>query len=96
VIMTEFGNVMTSPLLRYSAGGPYGRLADSVAKATAAAYRRGGGSPPSVVADVVSRAVAAKKPKTRYAAGKWARSLMFIRNCFGDRVFDRVIMSRFG
>ena len=48
----------------------------------------------SVIADVVSEAVGARRPKTRYAAGKYAKPMIAIRKWFGDRMFDRVIMSQ--
>jgi hypothetical protein len=47
-----------------------------------------------VIADVVSRAVKAAKPRTRYVAGKYAAPMLFMRKWFGDRMFDRVIMSQ--
>ena len=51
----------------------------------------GAASPPSVIADVISEAVAARKPKTRYAAGKLAKQLLFTRRWFSDRRFDKAI-----
>lgn len=88
VIATEFGDVMNEPMLKRSGSGPYGRLAHALAKASVAM------SPPQVVADAIVRAVEARRPKTRYVAGKFARSLMFVRKYFGDRLYDRVIMSQ--
>jgi 23S rRNA pseudoU1915 N3-methylase RlmH len=35
----------------------------------------------------------AKKPKTRYVAGKLARPLILMRKLLSDRIFDKVIMS---
>ena len=53
-------------------------------------------SPPTVVSDAIVRAVEAKRPRTRYVAGKFARPLMFVRKYLGDRLYDRVIMSQVG
>lgn len=90
MIATEFGDVMTAPMLERSGDGPYGGLARVIAK-TAIAM-----SPPSVIADVIVRAVEARRPKTRYVAGKMARPLMFARKYLGDRLYDRLIMSQLG
>jgi NAD(P)-dependent dehydrogenase (short-subunit alcohol dehydrogenase family) len=90
IINTEFGNVMVDPMLKRSGGGPYGRLAQTIAKSSVQ------GSEPNVVADAIVKAVNAARPKTRYVAGRMARPLMFVRKYFGDRFYDRIIMSQFG
>lgn len=95
VIATSFGEVLLDPLLRNSAGGAYAKLAEGVAKGTRKAYERPDTlSPPSVVSDAIVAAIRARRPKTRYVAGKFARPLMFIRKYFGDRCYDRLIMSQ--
>lgn len=93
-IATEFGDVMTEPMLKRSGKGPYSKLAHAVAKTTKNAYEKGDSSPASVIADTVSKIVRSNKPKTRYVAGKYAKPMLFIRKYFGDRIFDRIIMSQ--
>lgn len=93
VIKTEFGDVMMEPLLKRSGESAYAELAQNVAQATKRSYEGGSGSPPTIIADVVSAAVKARRPKTRYVAGNLAKPLLFIRKWLGDRVFDRVVMS---
>jgi NAD(P)-dependent dehydrogenase (short-subunit alcohol dehydrogenase family) len=90
LIATEFGNVMTQPMLERSGRGPYGGLAQAIAASTVPM------SPPSVVADAIVRAAEAERPKTRYVAGKLAQPLMFARKYLGDRLYDRLIMSQIG
>lgn len=93
-IATEFGDVMVDPMLERSGSGPYGDFAQAVAKSTRATYEKENtSSPPSVIADVVVKAIGAKRPKTRYAAGKYAKPMIFIRKWFGDRIFDKAVMS---
>ncbi|UQD75572.1 oxidoreductase [Bradyrhizobium japonicum] len=94
LIETGFGDVVANGLLKRSGTGPYARLTQAVAKSTRDAYGQGRGTNPSVIADVVSRAVKASKPRTRYVAGKYALPMIKIREWFGDRTFDRVIMSQ--
>lgn len=91
LIQTEFGDVLTAPMLKRSGAGAYAQLAQTIAQSIQNSYA-GNGSPASVVADTVSRAVKAHRPKTRYAVGKFAKLLIFVRQSLGDRWFDQVIM----
>lgn len=93
IIETAFGDVVEGPMLKHSGETAYGDMARNVAAATAANYAPGKGSPPQMIADVVSRAVRARRPKTRYVAGRYARLMIWVRKWLGDRVFDRIVMS---
>ena len=93
-IETEFGDVLYDPMVQRSKGTPYEKITNTVASATKKMYNtKGELSPTSVIANLVSKAVNSSKPKTRYVAGKYAKPMMFIRKYFGDRIFDKVIMS---
>lgn len=94
IIMTEFADVMMEPLLKRSGNGPYGNLANFLAQSADDAYNKGKGTKPEVVAKVISKAIKASKPKTRYAVGSMAKPMMFIKKWFGDRLYDRAIMSQ--
>jgi NAD(P)-dependent dehydrogenase (short-subunit alcohol dehydrogenase family) len=91
VIATEFGTRMLGPMLARSGGSAYADLANRMAAATAKSYAPGSGSPPTLVAHTVSRALKARRPKTRYVVGKMARPLLMVRKWGGDRLFDWVI-----
>jgi short-subunit dehydrogenase len=93
VIATEFGDVMLGPLLARSGTGPYSKMANAVASAAKASFHNGSASDPQVITDLILRAVRANKPKTRYAAGKYAKPLMFARKWFGDRIFDKMVLA---
>jgi len=92
-IQTEFGDVMVGPMLERSGNSAYAELAQKMAKATRDAYRPGNGSPPSVIARTISKALKARRPRTRYAVGKLAKPMIFARKWFGDRIFDKAVMS---
>lgn len=49
------------------------------------------GSDPGVVADAIARAVAASRPRTRYAAGGGAPVILALRRLLSDRAFDRLM-----
>ncbi len=94
LIETEFGGVVIDGLKKRSEGSAYGELSEKLIRATESSYERGGSSPPSVIASLVSKAVKARKPKTRYAGGSMAKPLLFIRRYFSDRFFDMAVMSQ--
>jgi NAD(P)-dependent dehydrogenase (short-subunit alcohol dehydrogenase family) len=91
-IQTEFGDVMSGPMLERSGSTAYADLARKMAEATRKSYEAGNASPPSVVAETIARALRARRPRTRYAVGKFAKPMITLRKWFGDRVFDRVVM----
>jgi len=45
-------------------------------------------SPPDVVANTIARALSARHPRTRYATGGGARTILFLRRMLSDRAFD--------
>ncbi len=91
-IQTSWGSIAIKKMMSISGSGPYKKLMKASAERMKSTYEgQGSLSPPSVIADVVSKAVASPRPKTRYVAGKYAKQLMFIRKYLGDRIFDRVI-----
>jgi NAD(P)-dependent dehydrogenase (short-subunit alcohol dehydrogenase family) len=94
LIETAFGDVVADGLLKRSGSGAYAKPTQAVVKSTKSAYGQRRGTDPGVIADVVSRAVRARKPRTRYVAGKYAKPMIGIRKWLGDRLFDRVIMSQ--
>ncbi len=91
-IKTEFGDVMLSPLLKYSGKGAYAGMAQSLAKGTEKIYANNA-SPPEVIAKLVAKAVNSSRPKTRYAGGFMAKPSLFLRKWISDRLFDKLIMS---
>ncbi len=94
-IVTEFTEVMLEPMLKRAGKGPYQKLAQSMANATKSSYEKKGlTSAASVIAKVIVKAVQLNKPKTRYAAGKFAKPLIWVRKYLSDRIFDKMIMSQ--
>ena len=94
VIETGFGGAASNNLLKRSASSPYAKLAQRVANAIENTYGKGSGSPGTVIADVVAKALRARRPKTRYAAGKYAKMLLGMRKWLSDRTFDSIILSQ--
>lgn len=67
----------------------YGRLIGQVGKAAANAGAHG--DEVEVCADVVRKAIEAKKPRTRYIVGRDAKIGMFLRRILSDRMMDRIV-----
>ncbi|WP_433303568.1 oxidoreductase [Actinoplanes sp. CA-030573] len=93
LIDTGFADVVSGPLLARSGSGAYATMAEQVADGTRKNYASGA-TPPSVIAEVIAKAITARRPRTRYVAGKYARMLLSTRKWLGDRIYDRSIMSR--
>ncbi|HEX4251532.1 MAG TPA: oxidoreductase [Pseudonocardia sp.] len=94
-IRTEFGAVLVGPMLERSGAGDYADLAHRVADAARTTESSGGGSPATLIADVIAGALRARRPKTRYAAGQYAKMSIGLRRWLGDRLYDRAVLSRF-
>lgn len=92
-IKTEFGDVMITPMMERSGDTAYADLAERMAAASRDSYEKGQSSPPSLIAHTIAKALKARRPRTRYAAGTWAKPLMAARKWLGDRVFDRLVMN---
>ncbi len=89
-IKTEWEGIAIENLTKVSGSTAYKDLAQMVANLFAAAYKQA--SSPDVIAKVIEKAVRAKKPKTRYAAGAGARLILFVREVLSDRAFDRLVL----
>lgn len=91
-IQTEFSDVMNQPMIDRSKGGAYEHLSDAIIEANKGAYDGSKDTSPDVIAKTISKAINSKNPKTRYAAGKMAKPILFLRHWLSDKAFDRMIM----
>lgn len=94
-IATEFGDVFAENLQGDLENGPYANALQKMIKSLQEMNEKGQLSSPSVITELIDQAINSKNPKTRYVAGAYAKPLMFIRKYFGDRLFDRILMSQF-
>ena len=88
LIRTEFGQVANGPMIERSGNSAYSHIVKRMTNGTDGNDR---GSPPSVIADTVFKAVRAKRPKTRYAAGQYAKPVLLLRKLVSDRMYDRIV-----
>jgi NAD(P)-dependent dehydrogenase (short-subunit alcohol dehydrogenase family) len=90
-IRTEWPGIAADKLKEASGGGAYARQADAVAASLSSEATARRSSPPTVIADTIAKAVTARRPKTRYAAGYGARPIIFLHGVLPDRWFDAFI-----
>jgi NAD(P)-dependent dehydrogenase (short-subunit alcohol dehydrogenase family) len=89
-IETEWSDIAVGHMEGASDDGPYADLTARMSRL----FEGSGGSPPTVIADVIVEAVEADRPKTRYVAGAHARTLLTARALLPDRAFDALITSQ--
>jgi len=103
LILTHFGEAAAASMDTLApngnAAGPYGAFNETVAKATREVYEnpllaRFGG-PPEVVAKVIERAIAARRPRARYRITTSAHVLIAQRKLVSDRMWDRMMRLQF-
>jgi NAD(P)-dependent dehydrogenase (short-subunit alcohol dehydrogenase family) len=90
-IKTEWTEIARLNLLQHSGAGPYAAHAAAHAQVLAGADGGSVASPPEVVAKTVSAALRARRPRTRYATGGGARTVLFLRALLPDRWFDAML-----
>ena len=82
-----------------SPDGPYGDFNAAVAKATRDAYEEGPlarlGGGPETVAKAIERAIARRRPRTRYKVTPSARMAIASRRLMGDRMWDGFLSTNF-
>jgi NADP-dependent 3-hydroxy acid dehydrogenase YdfG len=89
-IRTEWSTISADHLDAISASTAYRDQAALVSGMLRAGYSRTA-SEPSAVANAIARAVERSRPRTRYAVGGWARSLLLVNRILTDRAFDRFL-----
>jgi NAD(P)-dependent dehydrogenase (short-subunit alcohol dehydrogenase family) len=88
-IKTEWSGIAQQKVMEVSGTTVYQDQAKQ--RAGMLAYADRSSSDPTVIATVISEALRARKPKTRYAAGSGAFVILLLRRMLSDRGFDWVM-----
>ena len=91
-INTNFSNVTKTYIDKYRENSPYQHLYGEPITDTGNDVLSNQ-SDPIVIAKVINKAIDARNPKTRYAAGAYSRIGIFLRKIMPDKMFDRFILS---
>jgi NAD(P)-dependent dehydrogenase (short-subunit alcohol dehydrogenase family) len=89
-VESQWGEIALASARKYSGDTSYAPILAGWQRATALK-----GAPPSVISNLVVRALRAKRPKTRYSAGTAAKLSLFLRAVLSDRMFDRFLRAAF-
>jgi hypothetical protein len=96
-IATEIWGLLIEPMLERSGQGPYSNIANAQADFSRNYQENPDAcAPPSVIANTISKAIKASRPRPRYAVGPGAKPLILVRKWFGDRAYDWGMRRAFG
>ena len=90
-IRTEWPGIAAEKVRAVSGTGPYAPQGNALAASIASESTRRRSSPPELIAKTIGKAVTARRPKTRYAAGYGAKPMIFLHDVLPDRAFDAFI-----
>lgn len=88
-IKSEWSNIMLEYVQKTSGKGAYANMTNAYIKMASNMINQA--SSPNVIGKIVMKAIEAKRPKTRYAAGQFAKPMLFLRSVLTDRMFDRLL-----
>jgi len=91
-VKSEWSGIAGENMKRVSGNTVYKDLANKAAKVFGDFEPKS--AEPSVIAELILKAITAKKPKTRYHAGFMAGPILFLRKVLSDKQFDGMIMSQ--
>jgi len=88
-IETEWGPIAFGSAEEYSAQGAYGPLVKVMMNSPMLKRKL---PPPSVITDLLLKALKSKKPRARYHGGFMAGPILFLKWLLPDRMMDQLIM----
>ena len=92
-IKTPWGLIAAENLKKTSGHGAYAAGAEKALEIMAKMYAGKNLTDQEVLAKEIVKAATTAKPKIRYVKGFMAKPMLFIRKWFGDRIFDKLILS---
>ena len=94
-IKTPWGLIAAESLRETSGKGAYATFANSVADTMKKDFTNDRFTDVNVLGKTIAKAATVKNPKIRYVKGYSAKLAITLRKWFGDRIFDKVIMSQY-
>ena len=91
-VKSEWATIAYENLIKTTENTAYGEMADKFKKAFEATISKN--AEPEVISRLVSKAIASKRPKTRYVGGYMAKPVLFFRKWLGDRTMDKLLLSQ--
>lgn len=91
-VKTEWGGIAMKNLMKTSIEGPYKHTAAKMVSLNKKFEPRN--AEPSLIADLILKAITARNPKTRYHAGFMATPILMAKKILSDKQFDKMMMSQ--
>lgn len=91
-IKSEWGGIAMDSLVKVSGETAYKGMVAKMDRSFKEANDKIPG--PEIIAELIKKAIEAKKPKARYAAGYMAKPLLLLRKLLSDNLMDKLIMSQ--
>lgn len=95
-INTPWGIIAAANLKKMSMDSAYAASANRAADKMHEAYSANRYSDPQLIAKTIARAIASRRPRTRYLVGAGAKPAVFIQSLLGDRIYDWLILKTLG
>lgn len=90
-IQSEWSSIAGNNVMEISGKGDYSELAKQFDSQLKSLYDVNKSSSPDVIAKIILKAVKSRNPKTRYAAGRMAKLMLFSRKVLSDKAFDFIL-----
>ncbi len=96
-VTTEFGATANASVIDQPADGPYAEFMAGVGALVTKTYAKPpkGSSRPEAIAEVITTALTASRPKTRYLVGVAAHSIVATHALLSDRMWDRFLGTQY-
>mgnify|MGYP003393385548 CR=1 FL=1 len=91
LVKSEWSTIVTDGLTKTSGSTAYFAMTKKAAKLYKENYNHPKVSKPTVIADTILKALEAKNPKARYAAGYNAKLFLFLRKILPDKIYDAAL-----
>jgi short-subunit dehydrogenase len=91
-IKSEWSDIAFESLVRVSGKNAYKDVVNNLGKAFSSTTEKN--HEPTVIAEIILKAITATRPKIRYVAGYMAKPAVFLRKWTSDRMMDRIVMSQ--
>jgi short-subunit dehydrogenase len=90
-VKTEWGGIAYDHAIKRSGTSAYSEI---TAKAKVMREKGDKNSEPTLIAQLIRTAIAAKNPRARYSAGFMAGPVLFLKRWLSDGAFDKLIMNQ--
>ena len=92
-VKSEWADISAEHIEKYSGNTVYASMAHGYVQTMKKNYEGNNMSAPEEIANLVLKAISAKKPKTRYLYGFMAKPMVRMKGILGDREYDRMMLN---